>query len=53
MSEGILLVPWRSLILSVNTNLMDPRGLSRGDGPLVAQMTEVIVEGELGGEESW
>lgn len=50
MSEGIL-GPWRSL--SVNTNFIDPRGLSRGDGPLVAQMTEVIVEGELGGEESW
>lgn len=27
--------------------------ISRGDGPIVAQMCEVTVEGELASEESW
>lgn len=39
-------------LLTLWTNSSN-RGISRGDGPLVAQMTEVIVEGELSGEESW
>lgn len=41
---------WRCIVLWTHSF---NRGFSRGDGPLVAQMTEVIVEAELGGEKSW